>query len=428
MKNALQSGLSCRQILALGLAQLLLPILSTSAADPTPGPMWRAGVLPDSWGAIDEITLHYDLRFADALEPLYRDMFRELASDVRIRVLCPSEHDARLFAGAWTAELRGREVNVVNVGLPLSIWARDRCIPRQSSDLMKTSSAFIPLPEPSYDAERESELLVCEWLSRAHPMAQACLGSLRIDGGNLVSNRHHVFLGANVVSENDGMDKEAFSRALELLSGREYLLVGDEHGNVPWCHVDMYLTPISDDTVLVASPRFGQELIGQDCQEDEEPTFGTACPTDLLQERFDAVATLLAARGYQVRRVPALVNTSDDWMITYNNVLIDQRDDGRSVYLPVYGLPALDQMAAAIYTGLGFDVRTVDVSGVFTSGGALRCVANVTKRRPPGAVAQRRTRRIRLVNLAEQGPSDGAASWPPRALATRRSLLEVRSR
>jgi hypothetical protein len=228
------------------------------------------------------------------------------------------------------------------------------------------------------------------------------------------------------------MEDAVLWRSVGLLAGREYVLVGDEHGEVPWCHVDMYLTPIDEDTVLVASPRLGLELTGEACDEDADPMtdpgLGAACLADMLQERFDAVVTLLADHGYRVRRVPALVNVADEWMVTYNNVLIDDRSDRRTVYVPIYGLPVLDEVAVAIYIGLGFDVRTVDVSNVFASGGALRCVVNVTQRRPPDIAASARTRRVRFATLTDRGPVARHTLWPRRRLTARQPVLEGTTR
>jgi hypothetical protein len=89
-------------------------------------------------------------------------------------------------------------------------------------------------------------------------------------------------------------------------------------------------------------------------------------------------------------------------MITYNNILIDERDGREIVYMPVYNVPPLDETAAAIYRGLGFEVHTVDVSQVYDLGGALRCMVNVTQRRQPNNIPRRSNagNGMRLVDLA----------------------------
>jgi N-dimethylarginine dimethylaminohydrolase len=169
----------------------------------------------------------------------------------------------------------------------------------------------------------------------------------------------------------------------------------------------MYLTPVSNDTVLVASPCLAALILscyGEDEQESgsgggSEPGSDAA---DSLQQRFDDVAALMQRRGYRVRRLPAVVKVPGDCMITYNNVIMDQRGQRHVVYMPVYGIPELDRAAEAIYQGLGFEVRTIDVSEVYARGGAIRCLVNVTERRHVGGVAKRATRPygVRVLDLA----------------------------
>ena len=103
---------------------------------------------------------------------------------------------------------------------------------------------------------------------------------------------------------------------------------------------------------------------------------------------FESIARKIARCGYRVVHLPALVDQQQSWMVTYNNVLIDCRGGSCTVYMPVYRIPNLDQAAEAIYRNLGFEVKTVDVSGIYQLGGALRCIVNVTRRRPSCAVHQ----------------------------------------
>jgi N-dimethylarginine dimethylaminohydrolase len=231
--------------------------------------------------------------------------------------------------------------------------------------------------------------------------------SLHIEGGNVVSNSRHVFAGENVLRENDDIPEEELAEELRTVFGREYILVGDDDGEVPWCHIDMYLTPISNDTVLVANPRMAELMLSRYDGDGQETELGGgselgACPSDLFQQRFDAVAALVQSRGYRVLRLPALAEAPDEWMVTYNNVIMDHRAGRRVVYMPVYDIPELDRLAATIYRSLGFEVRTIDVSEVYSRGGAIRCLANVTERRRAGVVAKKSTqdRRVRLLDLA----------------------------
>jgi len=53
------------------------------------------------------------------------------------------------------------------------------------------------------------------------------------------------------------------------------------------------------------------------------------------------------------------------------------------VLMPTYDFPALDDYAAKVYTNLGFEVSRIDVSSLYENGGAIRCIVNVSRRRPP---------------------------------------------
>jgi hypothetical protein len=64
--------------------------------------------------------------------------------------------------------------------------------------------------------------------------------------------------------------------------------------------------------------------------------------------------------------------------LTYNNVLLEDGDNGESVFLPRYGFSVLDRAAHEAWAGLGF--RVVPIDGLTVSamyGGSLRCCIKV---------------------------------------------------
>jgi N-dimethylarginine dimethylaminohydrolase len=369
------------------------------------------GVIPDTTGRIAEVRLHYDPDLHYELKPLYQDLLIALPADVRIQVLCPTYEAAGRFADTWGKWAREHEVHVISVGRPISVWARDRCIARESLALHQASASFVPQPQQSYDHEKRNDLRVARLLHACGWAPPALALRLHLEGGNVVSNQQHVFVGWNAVDENGSYDlTESLDQELRAIFGREYILVGNDFGEVPWCHVDMYLTPLGTDTVLVANPIFGEALVNRLLDENElfdSPLcFSSA---DELQVRFDEVASSICAEGYEVRRLPALVSTFDGWMISYNNVVQEDRGGQKIVYMPIYQIAPLDAVAAAIYEGLGCEVRTVDVSRIYPLGGALRCVVNVIQRRPstdvPNFQLDRPYRGVHLVDLSGDAPT-----------------------
>jgi N-dimethylarginine dimethylaminohydrolase len=364
-----------------------------------------AGVIPDSSGTISEVLLQYDPDLVSELGPFYRDFLGSLPSDVRVIVICPSEWAAREFMDTWEPELRRRVAHIINVGLPISIWARDRYVSRQPGDLTNRVEGFVPVGDATYEQEKHNDLLALELLGQSRIMPSVLDSPLHVEGGNVVSNERHVFVGANMLGDNDDIAQHELTNELERLAGREYVLVSDEDGHVPWCHIDMYLTPVTDDTVLVASPRMAAMIRSRFGDDDDESADGLGpgfCVGDSLQQRFDDVADLMRDRGYRVLRLPALVESPGEAMVTYNNVIMDHRGKQRIVYMPVYDVPELDRTAAAIYRGLGFEVRAVDVSELYLRGGAVRCLVNVTERRDIGSAngSRARHRGIRFKDLA----------------------------
>ncbi|MBN2563364.1 MAG: agmatine deiminase family protein [Phycisphaerae bacterium] len=348
-----------------------------------------AVVIPDTEGAIADVLLHYDPAWEPELAPLYRDLFLALPADVRLKIACSSGDAITSFVRTWghLAAWGGREVFLVNVNLPISIWARDRYIARQRSGQQEVAPAFVPSTWSSYEEEKNNDCIIPSFLWRASLGPPVLRTWLHIEGGNLASNKRHVFVGANVLDDNaSSYTPGDVARELRTIIGRDYVLVQDYCGGVPWCHVDMYLTPVDEETVLVASPALVRSLLSvsapspratRNTDDECEPPGNT----DEFQTRLDGVAGLLRRHGYKVYRLPVIADPQEEWMISYNNALMEQRDGQRIVYMPVYQLGKIDRAAADVYAGLGFEVRPVDVSRLYRHGGALRCVANVTVRR-----------------------------------------------
>lgn len=360
-------------------------------------PQTAAAVIPDSGGAIAELVLHYVPDTAFELEPVYRDLFACLPADVRLQVLCPSEEAVSEFRQHWAAQAEsgGRGVRLINVGRPISVWARDRRIARQDTFSLDAATTVVPSEASDYRDDQRNELDLPSVLASVSLVPGVLTSDLHIEGGNIVSNERHAFVGANVYDDNlvAASDLRAFDAELRRLLGRDYVILEDATGCVPWCHADMYLTPVDNHTVLVASPALAETLLRIASEASLVPL---DVPDHVLayglnpkgEVSCDSIAGLMTEYGYRVVRLPAVIGPNEEWMVTYNNCLMEDRGGCRVVYMPIYHVSPLDEAAAFMYEALGFDVHRIDVSAIYENGGALRCLANVTQRRPASHVTQ----------------------------------------
>ncbi len=350
------------------------------------------GLVADDGGPIAELLLHYAVNSEGELGAPFYDLFQHLGPNVRLQVCCPNEASVEAFSQRWgaAASANGRQVQVVNVNRPITVWARDRRICRQTPD-GRPGPCFVPTAHFSYDPEKQNDLVLSSLLWQTGLVPGVALNSFHLEGGNVVSNRRQVFIGANAFDDNVHRFRSEAAMFAELskIFGRPAVAIKARDGQTPWIHTDMYLTPIDSRTILVSSPSEGARLLeGQTSvsiphrDRQVQVEFDALAPDSLRQTQFDDVAQQLTNMGYQVIRVPSLINVEKDWMVTYNNVLMDYQNGQRVVLMPIYHIPELDHAAAQIYRALGFEVRPVDVSPIFQLGGAIRCLANVTRRLP----------------------------------------------
>ncbi len=265
------------------------------------------------------------------------------------------------------------------------------------------------------------------WQPRPSPLA--------FQGGNLVANARHVFVGADTIRLNAlrlGVSDEATVRRLERELGKPVLVLGPVPQ--PVGHIDLVVTPLGQGLVVVADARWGVRLARQLMAEDNAaarefersigerfnawrsrsgpktfasplrpPSFDDAvAASEGLAPHLDGLADGLTAHGSVVRRVPFLgspvvaqeassvaraggelpVRLPGFPCLTYGNVLVEEVGEERVVYLPQYGWTGMDAAGRAAWEALGCSV--VPVTGLLDSamhGGSLRCCVKVLRRR-----------------------------------------------
>lgn len=311
----------------------------------------------------------------------------------------------------------------------LTIWPQDPFV------VLRDAAGTRLLASPDFARADDTEMarVLAEHLDL--PLEYA---SLAFEGGNIVADEKQVFIGANTIRlnaiEKNLTDREVASRFQQEL-GKPVIVIGPLPQ--PIGHIDMMLTPLGNNRLMLADPGWGARLAATDLAQNpqavaafeetsERNFFGhgditevtsnsgeVIRPPQILGATAYAVAdskaiagaiNQLAARleqlGFEITRVPFLYRKPDlstpiaagetipgkpDYpQITYNNVLLESDGEVKTVYLPAYGWKSLDTAAADAWRARGYKV--VSMPGFTTTamyGGALRCSVKVLLRNPP---------------------------------------------
>jgi hypothetical protein len=201
--------------------------------------------------------------------------------------------------------------------------------------------------------------------------------------------------------------------------GKDIVMMGDDDPDTAAVekpatfHIDMGVTPINDDTVLVGSPAMAIEEIGKWSKDkynaankslqqetglrgdilknilrhnrEEDPDDSSVMR---IQNNFESQVKRLESLGKNIIRLPYLEGdrySASPW-ITYGNCIQQDfsRPDGthvKNVFLPVYGIP-LDEVATKTYESQGFEVIPLPLAAFTSLAGAIRCMSNYLGRTP----------------------------------------------
>lgn len=331
----------------------------------------------------------------------------------------PSKSHVLLFVNDPASFKTNHSARVTFVELPetsrISIWPQDPFLVLRSNG---ESTLLVPrIFERGDDSKMPEQLAAKLELTLIR-------SNLIFEGGNIVCGDQMAIIGNDTILQNvrEGEnDREKVIRDFEKQLGLDVVVVGQGVQSVG--HIDLIVTPIGGNRVVVADSFWGAELMMTAIHEHpaqitkfesqcEQQFFGDAnieSLTDAVGERINRptmiggayhalrnsfllakelnlIADQLREQGFEVTRMPALIpemRTSElnYPVLTYNNVLLETRDAKPIVYLPQYGLPTLDTACAAEWKRLGFSIKAVQ--GLSTSaiyGGSLRCCTKVLHR------------------------------------------------
>lgn len=376
-------------LLAVAAAMALLPAAITRA-EPAAVVGGPGQILEDNAGHIRRFVVHIPAGELEHVAPTLRSWLPQLARDVQGEFLCARSEDAaalgrRFVAWKLAAPQRFR---IHRYGKVETIWARDRYLA-----LRGPLDRVVLLRPPQDEHQFDGDFGVPEFLARHVPRLSVRQASLYWEGGDLIAGRQWVFVGATTLRRLKAQlatdDADRIRRVLETQFGRRVLFVPQPDDVLPSdvyldYHLDMFLTVVHDESVLLADVDWGRRLVKELPPWMPRP----AAPVDEilpqeLRRRLEAVHWALAQANVPVRRVPWYPVPGQHFAATYNNVLQDELPGQRRVYLPQYGLAELDREAAWVYGRLGYRVGPVNVSSLFPRQGTLRCLVNVMERSAP---------------------------------------------
>lgn len=327
----------------------------------------------DASGTLERIAIHYTPAMDREALPVWRQLFGVLPPTIRVAVAVERADDFTAFVAAMrdarVAHLERFEASVV--GQPITTWSRDRMAAVESP-----AGVIAPPQVATASRHRAGDWQAPFAIARQVYGESPQVTNFVFEGGDFAASRGYLFADVNLTARNLGRGDASpahLQQAVAHTFGQQLIWLGDHLGDVPEHHIMMYMVPLDDRQVVVGDPRWGAAL-APDRQLD----------TDHSAARFDRVAGELAARGFIVHRIPVIVLPGAGSYITYTNALFDRSERGGPsqsiVYLPIYGVPQLDDVAQQTYRALGYQVIPIDVSTIYRRNGSLGCLVNVMAR------------------------------------------------
>jgi len=388
-----------------------------------PGCTGADTLLPDIQGRLKTVVVSVNSARRSTLRnaELVTNIVNGLPSTTRIFILTNDRTAFSNAGGAWPDQISFIELPADN---PITMWTQDPFLVLTGAAEGSGSTTLLA----SKSFERSGDSIMAGHIAEfADYHLQT--STLYFEGGNIVSDDEYILIGANTIRYNSlklEQDEVDIVIRFQKELGRPVLVLGPYPQ--PIAHIDMMITPLGDGRILVADSHAGARIVETAMKNDpeaveaferycEEHFFGHRAITEIQSKSgqilhapeirgktekmialsrtigaaLDGVATSLERYGYKVERIPLLYGGPESFkkstdevstlaaypILTYNNVLIT----GQDVYLPRFGLKAMDDAALRTWENLGFTTHTIEgltISAMY--GGALRCSVKVLER------------------------------------------------
>lgn len=443
---------------------------AASSLNELQAPQGSTFVHPDSTGKIEHLVLQLDSsvtpQIRSEVQGAWTTLFKTMDADVKFTITFENEADRQacraLLAREEIANPERFNLQLAS-DLNITMWARDQMV-----GLGNVGGGNTLLGQTTMRPHGDDELLPPRIAASIPGLGFDGDKRLQTDGGDEVSNPKETFLGYaslyltakrlyessraseaqaaifspfeknlrldyaddQVKSPNFKFETNLFKTApdqfpeqevwlsaahslFEEKYGHKVTIIGDDDPNTPiqekpaTFHMDMGMTPIDSNKVLVGDPSIAVEAIKKMTPEEYadhnarlNKALGFPAGHDSLaalveestvnephlQHNFDVNARKVAGEGYEIGRLPYLQGPPRHSWVTYNNCLMESytREDGskvRRVFLPTYDLPILDGIAKATYEKEGFEVFPLKLPALTSWRGAIRCISNVLERK-----------------------------------------------
>ena len=348
-------------------AAFVLAMTGRTELSATQGPM-----ISECDGRIRSVAIQYIHNSTFAV-PVYQQFLAALPRDVKVYAICPDQLSFDELKSA-VGEASSRLTPILT-GHEMTAWSRDRWVSleRELNDSSETLMSGAAENGADIWPQRRGDERIARDLARAIGCGSARSG-LYFDGGDLLADSHSVFVAPGAIVRNiqrTCRDQSELKEILRRQLGCEPILLA----KAPDHHVGMFMMAAGNDRVVVGDPRLAEPLY------NTMDLPGGADFSSETQSRFDSVAASAAAAGYRVTRIPCVPAHDGKTFITYVNGIIDQRDEARTIYMPVYeGEDRLNSAGAAVWEGLGYRVVSIDVTSAFRLFGTLHCLVNVIEK------------------------------------------------
>lgn len=368
---------------ALGLLGALAWVLLGRSAPP--------GAPPALHPRIHTWVFHFQPSRQDSVIPACLDVLAAAPADNRFVIAVQGEaHERRCRELLGPTHGSDPRVSYVHVDGPLAPWARDSYVPfeREGTDWI-----YAP-PARAVHAMDRGSLQMPALLAKLRGATQVVSGDLDLQGGDILLTPRRVFVSGHTFARNSdrsAAQNQRFRQRMEDLFGRTLLVVGKDRERLPYDHLDMFLTVVEEDRVLLGDPLWGAELLEAAGAWNAEGahahgelgTFRRATQ-QVFASRYEGVEAELRAAGFRVDRLPILhgepLGTERRGsIVNWNNAVLTVREGMRRAYVPHYRWAGVDERAHAVWRDRGWEVVPVDVRAAISRGGGVRCLTQVLR-------------------------------------------------